>query len=68
MAIKDGPRPGQIGVTLIVKDPAAAAGFYRDVLEADPRRRATADAHRRRTRPLLEPNGRGPFRIGIQAL
>ncbi len=35
MAIRNGLRPGQMGVTLIVKDPAAAAEFYRDVFGAE---------------------------------
>ncbi len=35
MAIKPGLQAGQIGVTLIVKDPAAAAEFYRDVFGAE---------------------------------
>lgn len=35
MAIAGGLRVGQLGVTLIVKDVAAAAGFYRDVLGAE---------------------------------
>ncbi len=35
MAIKGGLQAGQLGVTLIVKDAATAAGFYRDVLGAE---------------------------------
>ena len=39
MAIKDGLRVGQLGVTLIVRDVDAAADFYRDVLGAEEIRR-----------------------------
>src|SRR5262245_50000749 len=39
MAVKGGLRVGQLGVTLIVQDVAAAAAFYMDVLGAEEVRR-----------------------------
>lgn len=44
MAIRNGLKVGQLGVTLIVRDAAAAADFYKDVLGAEEiHRHVTAD-------------------------
>lgn len=45
MAIKGKQSIGQIGITLIVQDVAAAADFYRDVIGAEEIRRSFAHNH-----------------------